>query len=265
MKQKMVTHTWTLKSPIAFSGKVRLAFLTDLHNPDMETEDKIIGKLKGFSPDLVLVGGDVLVGKVGISPVPAVRFMKRLSRSWPVCYAYGNHESRLMAYPERFGSVGADYMAALKNTGIYWLRNDSQRFVIRGLPIRVYGLEPDERYYQKGRKKQGMEGTLREQFEAVDRESYTILLAHTPRYGEEYLRWGADLTLCGHYHGGVMALGSHRGVITPDFRLFSRDCRGLRSKGQSYLLVSAGLGEHTIPIRIHNPRELVLVQVKGEQ
>mgnify|MGYP000027173269 FL=1 len=27
------------------------------------------------------------------------------------------------------------------------------------------------------------------------------------------------------------------------------------------MIVSAGLGEHTIPIRIHNPRELILVDL----
>mgnify|MGYP000550335492 CR=1 FL=1 len=27
------------------------------------------------------------------------------------------------------------------------------------------------------------------------------------------------------------------------------------------MIVSAGLGEHTIPVRIHNPRELVLINL----
>ena len=27
------------------------------------------------------------------------------------------------------------------------------------------------------------------------------------------------------------------------------------------MIVSAGLGEHTIPLRIHNPRELILVDL----
>ena len=32
-------------------------------------------------------------------------------------------------------------------------------------------------------------------------------------------------------------------------------------KGQQHMIVSAGLGEHTIPVRIHNPRELLLVNL----
>ncbi len=265
MKQKMVTRTWELKSSIPFSGEVRFAFLTDLHNPDLETECAIIEQLRAFTPDFVLVGGDVLIGKVGVSSRAAVHFMKELSQNWQVWYAYGNHESRMMAQPVLFDSMGQKYRKALADTGIHWLVDEEAFFEIRGLPVRLYGLEPERRYYQKGRRQQGMEALLTKRFGRPDAQAYTILLSHTPRYGDEYLNWGADLTLCGHYHGGVMAIGSHRGVITPDFRLFAPDCRGMRSRDRSYLIVSAGLGEHTIPLRIHNPRELILLRVKGEQ
>ena len=27
------------------------------------------------------------------------------------------------------------------------------------------------------------------------------------------------------------------------------------------MIVSAGMGEHTVPVRIHNPRELVVVEI----
>ena len=36
-------------------------------------------------------------------------------------------------------------------------------------------------------------------------------------------------------------------------------------KGRKHMIVSAGLGEHTIPVRLHNPRELVIAElVHGE-
>ena len=34
-------------------------------------------------------------------------------------------------------------------------------------------------------------------------------------------------------------------------------------KEGKYILVSAGLGEHTIPVRIHNPRELLIIELEG--
>ena len=31
------------------------------------------------------------------------------------------------------------------------------------------------------------------------------------------------------------------------------------------MIVSAGLGEHTIPLRIHNPRELLVIDIKPSE
>ena len=55
-----------------------------------------------------------------------------------------------------------------------------------------------------------------------------------------------------------------RAVVSPDFTLFPKYGYGMYRRGDSSLIVSAGMGEHTIPIRICNPRELVVVELWGE-
>ena len=72
---------------------------------------------------------------------------------------------------------------------------------------------------------------------------------------------GRDKVLSGHYHGGVVGLGAHRGLVTPDFRLFSKNCRGLFLTGGTCQIISAGTGEHTIPVRIWNRRELIITDI----
>ena len=94
-----------------------------------------------------------------------------------------------------------------------------------------------------------------------DPARYSILLAHHPAYRSSYASNGADLTLSGHYHGGVVGLGAHRGLVTPDFRLFSKNCRGLFLTGVTCQIISAGTGEHTIPVRIWNRRELIITDI----
>lgn len=91
------------------------------------------------------------------------------------------------------------------------------------------------------------------------KEKFEILLAHTPKYAETYVKWGGDLIFSGHYHGGMMRLPFLGGVISPDFRLFPKYSKGQFTFGEQHLIVGAGLGEHTIPLRIWNPRELVMV------
>ena len=70
---------------------------------------------------------------------------------------------------------------------------------------------------------------------------------------------GADLTLAGHLHGGIVRLPYFGGVITPQLRFFPKYDRGLFKRRGKQMVVSAGLGSHSIPIRINNPPELVVL------
>ena len=44
-------------------------------------------------------------------------------------------------------------------------------------------------------------------------------------------------------------------------RLFSKNCRGLFLTGGTCQIISAGTGEHTIPVRIWNRRELIITDI----
>lgn len=243
--------------------RIRVAFLTDLHNRTKGEEgERLMDLLVKCRPDLVLVGGDVLVGKPGKGIEEAAAFIRRLSERYTVYYANGNHEQRICLYPEIYGDMGEKYHKALEDTRVHRLVNEKAEITLQGKPFTIYGYDPSEKYYRKGLIKKGITEELKQVFGAPSRDSYTILLAHTPRYMEDYLEWGADVTLCGHYHGGVMLLGRRIGAVTPDYHVLSPRCCGIRSKGSSHVIVSAGLGEHTIPLRIHNPRELTILDIQ---
>ena len=104
---------------------------------------------------------------------------------------------------------------------------------------------------------------LQRHFGNPGKDAYHILLAHNPVYFEQYARWGADLTLSGHLHGGIIRIPGIGGLITPQARLFPRYDRGLFEKDGKYMVVSPGLGEHTVPIRIFNPPQLIGIVIKG--
>ena len=50
-------------------------------------------------------------------------------------------------------------------------------------------------------------------------------------------------------------------MISPRFGLFHAIDRGLYARNEKRMIVSAGLGTHTIPIRINNPPELVVIDI----
>lgn len=262
MKNTIVREYKIESKEIACDQEIVVAFLTDLHNQtEGEDGDHLLSMLDTYRPDLVLVGGDVLIGKKDYPIDPAIAFMEKLSKKYRVYYANGNHEARIEKHPEIYGNMGKRYEDAMDNLPLTRVRNQKAKVTLGNVPICIYGFDPEERFFQKGLREKGMQEALEKTFGMPEKEGVSILLAHNPRYQKEYLSWGATVTLCGHYHGGVMMLGKKRGVITPDFRLFSRQCGGMESAGDSRMIVSAGLGEHTIPLRIHNPRELTIVRL----
>ena len=110
---------------------------------------------------------------------------------------------------------------------------------------------------------------LKEKLGSCEEQRFEILLAHNPIYFSEYVEWGADLILSGHVHGGVAKIPFLGGVIAPSFQLFPKYDGGkfqeLGKDGRiKTMILSRGLGAHTIPIRIFNPGELVVVKIQKE-
>ena len=263
--KKFVVRTYELRKnqksgPGAAS--LRFAFLTDLHSVENGEQNSLLLKaMEKENTDAVLCGGDMIVGKPGQTPDTALRLMEQLRKRWPVIHAMGNHEYRAKIYPEVYGALYERYRSGLKACGVLLLDNQRREMVLKGRRVLCCGLSISREYYQRFQRRPLSLEQIQKQIGLPDREAVSILLAHNPLYLETYLKWGGNVTLCGHYHGGVLGLGKHRGLISPDFRIFPREARGLFGGENCWGIVGAGIGEHTIPVRIHNPRELVIFTV----
>ena len=259
------TYTFPSKKIIPGSRPVRFCFLSDLHGTEFAGENRsLLRAIASFKPDGILVGGDMIVGKLhnGQGMRVSLELLQRLAENYPVWYALGNHEHRMMTNTEFYGSRYMDYERELVSCGVRMLHNESETFDVEGTSFRIYGLELEQSFYKKPLSPrltaehitellQGERGDTKREFES--------LLAHNPKYGQAYFDWGADLILSGHYHGGLMRFSRRHGLISPQFWPFPRYCCGDFIRGDQRMLVSAGLGEHTLPFRIHNPRVLLEV------
>ena len=90
---------------------------------------------------------------------------------------------------------------------------------------------------------------------------FQILLAHSPLFFANYADWGADLTLCGHFHGGTIRLPGLGGVMTPQYQFFLPWCAGIFEDQGHYMAVSRGLGTHSINIRLNNRPQLLVLHI----
>lgn len=70
-----------------------------------EDGERIFQLLEKQHPDLCCRRG-VVVGKKGCETEKAFGFLKKLSETYPVYYASGNHEQRIVEHPEIYGEVG---------------------------------------------------------------------------------------------------------------------------------------------------------------
>ena len=128
--------------------------------------------------------------------------------------------------------------------------------------IRIYGSEIDRLYY----KRFGIQPMDPEYLPGIlgqpSEEYFNILIAHDPDYFPKYADWGADLVLSGHVHGGMVRVPFWgKGVVSPNVRLFPKYDGGEFTLGKTRMLLSRGLGMHTIPIRLFNPGEVLEVDL----
>ena len=240
----------------------KVVLLSDMHNKSFgENNQRLVRAIDKVSPDIILIAGDMYTASKGQGAKEALQLMEMLAKRYPVYYGNGNHEQKTALYPKDYGNVYQTFAKELKRLGVRHLVNEKAS--LAGQKIAVYGLELGREYYRKFQKKEMDKGYLEKILGRPDPSEYSILIAHNPDYFEDYAAWGADLVVSGHVHGGLMRLPFLGGVISPAMRLFPKYDGGFFKTGRSCLILSRGLGTHTLPIRIFNPGELVVIRLRA--
>ncbi len=185
--------------------------------------------------------------------------MGALTKQYPVYYVNGNHEGRLRTKKETFGNAYEDYTSAVRSTGVHLLENSSEELTVQKMKLAVFGYELPDSYYRRGDRRELPVEEIKQVIGRPKKGRFNILLAHNPAYFPTYVKWGADLTLSGHVHGGIVRLPVLGGMVNPQLGLFPRYDYGSYDAHGKKMIVGAGLGSHTIRLRINNPPELVLI------
>ena len=239
-----------------FHGK-KVVVLSDLHgNSFGKRNGKLIEKINHCHAYYIYVAGDMVV-KDGSGVKEGLDLMKQLSDRYPIYYAPGNHETRLEAE--------AEYIQKLKSMGVVYL--DNEKVVLRegSDSLCLSGLNLPEEFYQKIWKQPKLEsGDIYNRIGAAETKMPQILLAHSPDFFDTYAKWGADLVISGHLHGGILCL-PFGGALAPSLRVFPKYVRGRYQIGKSQMYVSRGLGLHHIKFRFFNLPEVAVLTLTGKQ
>lgn len=132
----------------------KIIFLSDLHNRMYgEENERLLESIRNQHPDLILIGGDMLVRKDGNSYDKTVHFLAKLPGICPVYCANGNHEQKLKELPDKYEQSYEEYKKALTASGIHMLENASETVKLDEVPVKLSGLEiPLGAYARFGKK-----------------------------------------------------------------------------------------------------------------
>ena len=227
---------------------LRIGFASDFH-AGSTTHVRLLASaceaLASCEPHAVLLGGDFVTMRAAAIHDLA----KRLEAVPASCGKYavlGNHDLR---------ADRATVIAALRDAGIRVLANEAAVLPPPYHDFAVCGLEDATRGEPRADRALDTTATKR------------IVLMHSPEGLHAVGDRAFELALCGHTHGGQVALPWGPPVVVPPGRLNRRfhkgrfDLRrvdGRESHGTRALLVSAGVGCSTIPVRLFAAPEVHL-------
>ena len=224
--------------------------ISDLHNARFGKEQaRLLKAVAEQEPDIIAVTGD-LVDSSHTDLNIAMEFMKQAVGIAPVYYVTGNHEGWL-------GATYGELEKRLEEAGVFVLNNTMYSGQFEGMDLNIAGVhDPDMPGNNIVLAKQVIPELT------ADAEGYTILLSHRPELFDTYAESNINLVLSGHYHGGQFRIPFIGGVIAPGAGLIPEYTEGTFTKNQTTMVVSRGLGNSVIPVRINNRPEVVVVRLQ---
>ncbi|MGI6347987.1 MAG: metallophosphoesterase [Patescibacteria group bacterium] len=233
---------------------LKIAVASDLHlgvYRDKAFLKKVIKKIELTNPDIVILPGDF---RYQINPKKLDYFFSELKRiKVPKFAVLGNHD-----YGKGDDNISKEINATLASQGVLVLNNQIRVLEINDTLIRVIGLEdiwtglPDF-------------SILKDNSDL--NYDLNLLIAHNPdtiyEVQEYCLEEGpclsVDLMVSGHTHAGQIRIPGLYKYIIPSKYNFDRGFYHLFS---SDIFVSPGLGNVVLPLRLFNPPEISVINLK---
>ena len=227
--------------PPAFDG-FRILHLSDLHLDGMPgLEDTILDRVGGREFDLCVLTGDYrteLHGPIHPTMDRLRALVSGIHTRHGVLGVLGNHD-------------GCHMVAPMEAMGVRMLVNERVEIARGDARIQVIGTD-DVHYYFTDQAVHALEeaGPL-----------FTIALIHSPELYDLAAQTGVDLYLCGHTHGGQVALPGGRPVITHLSR-GRRFYKGLWTYGRMLGVTNTGAGTSGIPVRFFTRGEVLALTLR---
>lgn len=219
----------------------KVVHLSDLHHSPFTNIDHIARAVtiaSRLEPDLVVLTGDYVSHDAKFI-APVAKILGELKGVHGTFACLGNHDHW----------TDADTVTAkLRAAGIVVLVNEGLRLEVGDSSFWLAGVDD----HMVG--KTDLSAALKDSFP----DEMKLLLAHNPIIFRRAVRYGVDLTLSGHTHGGQVRVRDN------DQRLIRRRrTAGLYERKDSQIYITRGIGTVVLPIRFQCPPEISVLELRS--
>ena len=217
----------------------RMAQITDLHVGSMITGkfvEKVTRKIQELNPDILFFTGDAADGSVQ-SYGKHLNSLAEIHPKYGKYFVTGNHEY----YSDMNG-----WLQLIEGLGFKILVNESQNIIVNDATIMITGIPDRGGGHFSSFHKTDMEKAVGR----MNPSDLKILLAHQPKDVEHALKYGFDLQLSGHTHGGQYFPFSLLVQMAHPF------IKGLHKRENTWIYINQGTGYWGPPLRIGTEPEI---------
>ena len=217
----------------------RMAQITDLHVGSMITGkfvERVTRKIQKLNADMLFFTGDAADGSVQ-SYGEHLNSLAEINPKYGKYFVTGNHEY----YSDMNG-----WLNLIEGLGFKILVNESQNIIINDATIMITGI-PDR---SGGHFSSFHKTNMQKAVGGMNSSDLKILLAHQPGDVEHATKYGFDLQLSGHTHGGQYFPFSLLVRMAHPF------LKGLHKRENTWIYINQGTGYWGPPLRICTEPEI---------
>ena len=234
---RLVTETTVTDK---LTGELRIMQLSDIHMRDDPAQlASIVTQVRDAGPHLIVIAGDTLNTR-NETLDPLKELFSRLSELGIPMYAVlGNHDHWSRDLPQ--------LVELYSRHGIKLIDNEHE--VITGEFGSFTLVGAGDAYTDHAHLDQALKGAP---------EGFRFLLTHSPEILPQLEKADIDYAVCGHTHGGQVAMPFIGAIYVPGQGLFPKYSRGRYQVGKAALYIDSGVGVTGMDLRFLVQSQIVL-------